>query len=181
MIVLLVFSVGVLAVLRLTLHNINTMSELDAKSTATLLAKEWLEMVYNTRDSNRIASLPWDCIANQDYNPNLETANFCKNHFLDNNGLRTIQAKENFLERKNIENNSTEWWKLFINTNWYLGYTHETTEQPTIFYRHIYFTGVKENENIINTWYLLKIESHVFYKRWSKTGKVLLEWFIWNY
>jgi Tfp pilus assembly protein PilV len=40
MIVLLVFSIGVLAVLRLILHNMETMSQLEAKSTATLLAKE---------------------------------------------------------------------------------------------------------------------------------------------
>jgi Tfp pilus assembly protein PilV len=40
MIVLLVFSVGVLAVLRLILHNMDTINNLEAKSTATLLAKE---------------------------------------------------------------------------------------------------------------------------------------------
>lgn len=181
MIVLLVFSVWVLAVLRLILHNINTMWELDAKATATLLAKEWLEMAYNTRDSNRISSLPRDCISNKDYNPNLETDDFCKGYFLDNKWFRTIETKDNSVQRKSIENSIIEEWKLFIKSDLYLNYTHEITDQPSIYSRYIYFTGVKDNEKIINTWYLLKIESHTIYTRWNRTWEVILEWFIWNY
>lgn len=180
MIVLLVFSVGVLAVLRLILYNINTMSDLEAKTTATLLAKEWFELAYNTRDSNRLSSLPWNCITNSQYNENLNDS-VCVNYFLDNNGIRTIQAKDESIERKSIPSNWFNEAKLFLKSSWTLSYTHEETNQESIFARYIYFTWVKDNEAIINTWYLLKIESHVLYQRWSKTGEIILEWFIWNY
>lgn len=180
MIVLLVFSIGVLAVLRLILHNISTMSDLDDKTTATLLAKEWLELAYNTRDSNRLASLPRDCIVNIGYDGYTHT-NTCKNYFLDNKWMRTIETNENNIQRKAIDESFFEEGRLYIDTNWSLKYTHTTTDQPSIFSRYIYFTGVKDDNKVINTWYLLKIESHVFYQRWSKTGEVLLEWFIWNY
>lgn len=180
MIVLLVFSIWVLAVLRLILHNMDAMSKLEAKSTATLLAKEWIELVYNTRDSNRIASLPWDCIINPNYNGQIENQ-FCKNYFLDNwwtwkiendeNTKRTIINTENIIEES----------KLYTKDNITTKYTHEVNDQPSIFSRYIYFTGVKDNENTINTWYILKIESHVIYQKWSKAGEIILESFIWNY
>jgi len=180
MIVLLVFSIGVLAVLRLILHNMETMSQLEAKSTATLLAKEWIELVYNTRDSNRIASLPWDCIINPNYNGQTENQ-FCKNQFLDNWWIWKIENYEN-IQRTTINPEYIfEESKLYIKDNITTKYTHELNDQPSIFSRYIYFTGVKENDNIINTWYILKIESHVIYQKWSRTGEIILESFIWNY
>lgn len=181
MIVLLVFSVGVLAVLRLILHNMSTMNDLEAKTTATLLAKEWLEFAYNTRDSNRLASLPRDCIINYQYNAS-QNSDPCKNHFLDNQWLRALEIIGNDIERKNISDTKLfEEWKLFLKNIWWLKYTHQNTEQPSIFTRYISFTGVKDNDKIINTWYLLKIESHVLYQKWTRTGEIVLEWFIWNY
>ncbi len=181
MIVLLVFSIGVLAVLRLILHNMDTMSNLEAKSTATLLAKEWLELVYNTRDSNRIASLPWDCIINKEYDENLTREKTCKNYFLDNWWLRKIENNESINRKMADPNNIIEESKLYIKNNNTTIYTHESSDQPSIFSRYIYFTGVKDNGTIINTWYILKLESHVIYQRWSKTGEIILESFIWNY
>lgn len=181
MIVLLVFSVGVLAVLRLILHNMSTMNDLEAKTTATFLAKEWLELAYNTRDSNRLASLPRDCIIDNNYNEALDS-DPCKNHFLDNQWLRALETTENNIQRKTIsDTNLFEEWKLFLKNIWWLKYTHEITDQPSVFTRYISFTGVKDNEKIINTGYILKIESHVLYQKWARTGEILLEWFIWNY
>ncbi|MDD3262809.1 MAG: prepilin-type N-terminal cleavage/methylation domain-containing protein [Candidatus Absconditabacteria bacterium] len=180
MIVLLVFSIGVLAVLRLILHNMETMSQLEAKSTATLLAKEGIELVYNTRDSNRIASLPWDCIINPNYNGQTENQ-FCKNHFLDNGGIWKIENYEN-IQRTTINPEYIfEESKLYIKDNITTKYTHEVNDQPSIFSRYIYFTGVKDNDNIINTGYILKIESHVIYQKGSRTGEIILESFIGNY
>lgn len=179
-IVLLVFSIGIFAVLKMILHNMDTIWQLEAKSTATLLAKEWLELAYNTRDSNRISSLPWDCIINEIYDWNNEDQ-VCKNHFLDNKWLRKIENKKN-IERTSLNNDHFGESKIYIqNNSETTKYTHSVTDQESIFSRYIFFTGLKENENTINTWYILKIESHVLYKRWSRTGEIILESFIWNY
>ncbi len=176
MIVLLVFSIGVLAVLKLILYNMNTMSELDAKTTATLLAKEGIELAYNTRDSNRLASLPRDCIVNKQYDGNIET-NVCAYHFLNNNWLRALEIKNETITWIPIdEKNNAQLFSTDQGT-----YTHTTTEKKTIFSRYLVFTGVQDNEKIIETGHILKIESHVHYQRWWKTGEVVLEGFIWNY
>lgn len=47
-----VFSVGVLAVLNLIMNNLSTLDKVQTKITATLLAKEGIELAYNIRDSN---------------------------------------------------------------------------------------------------------------------------------
>ncbi|HCB51093.1 TPA: hypothetical protein DEP21_00660 [Patescibacteria group bacterium] len=55
MIVIAVFSVGVLAVLRMVLYNMSVMDGIETKTTATFLAKESMDLVYSLRDSNRLA------------------------------------------------------------------------------------------------------------------------------
>ncbi len=177
-IVLFIFSVGVLAVLKLIMYNMNTMNELEIKTTATLLAKEGLELTYNTRDSNRIAGLPRDCIVDKEYYDIMGT-NVCKHYFLEGQNKRIVDI--NTVERSPVITNDLSETKLFINNNWSLEYTHVPSEQPTQYSRYIYFTGVKDHDNILNTWKILKVESHVIYQRWSKTGEVVLESFIWNY
>ncbi len=179
LIVLLVFSIGVLAVLRLSLQNIYTMSELEARNTATLLAKEWLELVYNTRDSNRIAALPRDCIINK--NLDIYNNKICQNHFLDHWWLWTIENWEqinfNKVDKDDIQTNS----KLYISWDKTYKYTHSQTKEESIFSRYILFTWVQEDDKIIDTWYILKLESHVIYQKWIQQKEIVLETFIWNY
>lgn len=57
-----VFAIGVLAVLRLITQNLAMLDLTQMRTTATFLAKEGIELVYNMRDSNLQKSLPWDCI-----------------------------------------------------------------------------------------------------------------------
>jgi len=67
-----VFAIGVLAVLRLITQNLVTLDATEARITATFLAKEGIELVYNMRDSNLQKSLPWDCVLD----PNLAADDF---------------------------------------------------------------------------------------------------------
>lgn len=52
MIAITVFAIGVLAVLRLITQNLVTLDATQSRTTATFLAKEGMELVYNMRDSN---------------------------------------------------------------------------------------------------------------------------------
>ena len=47
-----VFAIGVLAVLRLISQNLVALDFTQLRTSATLLAKEGIELVYNMRDSN---------------------------------------------------------------------------------------------------------------------------------
>lgn len=61
-----VFAIGVLAVLRLITQNLVTLDNTQMRTTATFLAKEGMELVYNMRDSNLDKLLPRDCLAYED-------------------------------------------------------------------------------------------------------------------
>ena len=57
-----VFSIGAFAVLRVLTWNLWIMDRTNMKLQSTVLAKEWLELLYNVRDSNLDKWLPWNCI-----------------------------------------------------------------------------------------------------------------------
>jgi len=86
MIVIAVFSIGVLAILRMVLHNMSVMDSIQTRTTATFLAKESIELVYNIRDTNRLAGLPWNCIVNTNYQAtDIDLDTVCRDYFLSGN------------------------------------------------------------------------------------------------
>ncbi len=62
MIAIVIFSIGILAVLRLVTDNLETMDRNNIKIQATVLAKEGIELAYNLRDSNLEKELSWNCL-----------------------------------------------------------------------------------------------------------------------
>lgn len=48
------------------------------------------------------------------------------------------------------------------------------------FARYLLFTGIVENEKILPQDKIMKVESHVLYKKGAMTGDVVLESFIWQ-
>ena len=61
-----VFAIGILAVLRVLTGNLSTLDTANIKLQATVLAKEWIELLYNVRDSNLEKNLSWDCVMKND-------------------------------------------------------------------------------------------------------------------
>mgnify|MGYP002620718638 FL=1 len=61
-----VFAIGILAVLRVLTGNLSTLDTANIKLQATVLAKEWIELLYNVRDSNLEKNLSWDCVMNNE-------------------------------------------------------------------------------------------------------------------
>lgn len=57
-----VFAIGILAVLRVLTWNLSTLDSTNIKLQATVLAKEWIELLYNVRDSNLEKNLSWNCV-----------------------------------------------------------------------------------------------------------------------
>lgn len=62
MIAIVVFAIWVLAILGLVTSNLRWVERNDLRLQGTLLAKEWLELVYNLRDSNLERELPRNCV-----------------------------------------------------------------------------------------------------------------------
>ena len=203
-----VFAIGVLAVLRLITQNLVTLDNTQMHTTATFLAKEWMELVYNMRDSNNLKLLQRDCVMKTDIKDITTDVTIGVNHqenvqvnaciwFFsswteDNNILQISFDPDAYMHVLSLEagkdfNELRETNRLYYIT-WEVAWTElfryshqqdEWTETP--FARYIRFASVTEGKNILPADRILKIESHVLYMKWTKTGEVILESFIWNY
>ena len=198
-----VFAIGVLAVLRILTWNLSIMDHTNMKLQSTVLAKEWLELVYNLRDSNLEKKLPWNCVLDQDiYSKlqselNLENYQICAGYFGSGNFDKILQLS--FDKDKYYYQNLTGSTDIFIglfednklclftwnDMSWF-AYCSGNAGEPTFFARYLSFTwvdlsGYDGNLQLLPTDKILKVESHVLYKKWHKTGDIVFESFIWNY
>ena len=200
MIAIAVFSIGVLSVLRLVTQNLVTLDATQARTMATFLAKEWMELVYNMRDSNIDKWLPRDCLLKTQFEVNVVGSidlNVCAWNFAswtEDHQILQISfdpKKYTYANPVDIQENFVDLWsgnRLYY-TTWNVWdidifrYSSLATPEstPTAFARYIVFTGVREGETILPRDKLLKVESHVLYVKWSKTWEVILESFVWNY
>lgn len=198
-----VFSIGVLAVLRVLTWNLSIMDNTEIKLQSTVLAKEWLELLYNLRDSNLEKSLPWNCVLNQDvygWNSGQLIQNtedkICTGYFGSGNFNRVLQLS--FSWQNYYYQNLTESHDYFTglfednqlclftweigdeNMSWF-SYCLWDVGEPTFFARYLSFTWVVADWYLLPKDKILKVESHVLYKKWHKTWDIVFESFIWNY
>ena len=214
MIAIVIFSIGILTVLKLVTNNLETMDKNNVKIQATLLAKEWMELAYNLRDSNIKKELSWNCLMNKDMygrdkdelsdaigrgdHSNFEDV-ICDWYFGIENNLQIWFSPENYIyyalsDKSDGFDISYDENRLYLYTgdiNYY-GYAdmEEMTNDnsslrdgvsDTYFARYLSFVEVVEWDNILPGDKILKIESHVLYKKWWNTWEVVFESFIWNY
>lgn len=196
-----VFAIGVLAVLRLITQNLVTLDVTEARTTATFLAKEWIELTYNMRDSNKTKSLPWDCVLDPHlsaddggyYDENTVCVRSFSSWTEDNTILQVSFTPEGYIYTNIIKRAEGffDLWsenRLYYTTGNIAGtqlfrYSNFPTEhlEPTVFSRYISFDVVREWDKILPPNKILKVESHVLYMKGSTTWEVVLESFIWNY
>ncbi len=214
MIAIVIFSIGILTVLKLVTNNLETMDKNNVKIQATLLAKEWIELAYNLRDSNIKKELSWNCLMNEamygrdkDELSNAigrwDHSNFeeviCDWYFGIENNLQIWFSSENYvyyaLSDKsdsfdiNYEENKLYLYTGDVNYYGYLDVDERIGDNSslrdgmsyTYFARYLSFVAVVEWDNILPGDKILKIKSHVLYKKWWNTWEVVFESFIWNY
>jgi len=203
LIAILVFSIWVFAVLSLMTSNLRWLERNDLRLQGTLFAKEWLELVYNLRDSNLERELPWNCILNDN-----GLNQVLQNDVSEEDLVNTIC--DYFGEWKPIKISYDDWY-VYVETtdtgfdnnilyyhdnseengrnpvNWY---SHEKKNlnkewEPTVFARYITFDWIFEqygsDKQLVDTWKIMKVSSHVIWQKWWYTWEVVLSSFIWNY
>lgn len=204
MVAILVFSIWVFAVLSLVTNNLRWVERNDLRLQGTLFAKEWLELVYNLRDSNLERELPWNCILDHekidDFFSTLEWVSesdllsIC-DYFGIGSPLKISYFDSDnryvYVDRATILNDFDglfSWNQLYYHTwqniSWY---SHDSNWKGTFFARYITFDEIYEDVwdtnslNVLDTWKILKVSSHVIWQKWGYTWEVVLSSFIWNY
>ena len=187
-IAIIIFGIGLLAILLVVNKNIVLSKKVLLKTKATFLAKESLENIYNIRDTNFIKYLPWnyitwtiDEIKNNTYTRFKIWEKYIT--WLDLTWTKINLQKINNLKKarlykKNISVLNSAWEEIF---SWLI-YNYFTWEK-TPYYRYVFFTGVylQPEDRIADENQLLKVVSKVNYQYWYLTWKVELESFIWNW
>ena len=193
LIVIVIFWVGILAILSIMANSVKNFDTINMQTRATLLAKEGIDLAFHHRDSNLEQGYP------RDYYARIENTDWGKEEFLwkDWNTTFKIGLSVNkdqnpyyLLEKitiwKYTADTFDEYFKTFALELTKLDktaknitltpYTYKaTTETPNKGYaRRIEFAPLT-----IKNLKLLKVSSHVIYKRWSFTGEVVLESFLW--
>lgn len=169
---------------------------------SAFLAREWIELMFNLRDANYRKELEWNCIFEDNFNTDKEYEEnenpFCGWYFWswdDNNVLKIwiwsgeyIYVATGSLDNdfdKDFENFQIffhTWDVLNGSTGFVYNYEKWDKEEEwwTRFARYLVITWVVADEPLDKDT-LLKVESHVLYKKWHLTWEKVMETFIGNY
>ena len=188
-IVIAVFSIGILVVLNGLSQTLRNKDYANTQIKSAFFAREWIEMVFNLRDANYHKELPWNCVfqwtghISEDWcDANLEPWTILKISLWDDNEY--IHAETGSIDGRKFDDILSgyqiyfhTWNDVFDGVTWYYYDYSWTDEEKTWFARYLLITWVVD----IPKDKLLKIESHVLYKRWAITWDKVMETFIWNY
>ena len=183
-VVIVVFGVGILAILTMLTNSIGYFDTVNMQTRATMLAKEALDLAYSHRDSNLEQGYPRNYVGYDETNNKeivrapWEVWEVYKLGF-SKEGYYLLEKSE----KKSDFSSNFDAFRVVLekgdrNLPSYYRYLEEkdaSTDVSKGFARRIEFSKVKwefpENK-------LLKISSHALYQRGSTTGEVVLEGFI---
>ena len=192
LIVIVIFWVGILAILSIMANSVKNFDTINMQTRATLLAKEGMDLAFHHRDSNLEQGYPRDYYArtgNNDWGNEEFLWTGWNTTFKIGLSVDKDQNPYYLLEKIGIWEYTADTFDEYFRTFaleltkpeatkniTITPYTYKaTTETPKKGYaRRIEFARLK-----IGNLELLKVNSHVIYKRWSFTGEVVLESFLW--
>lgn len=185
LIAIIIFGIWILTIVSLVIQNIWFVEKVRNKNISTFLSREWIEIAYNIKDTNLDRWVLRKCIAlDSNYNcaENI-TLWWAYKVSLNNYSYYNITPssrdyQDNLLYFHTWVLIDDLWNKLFT----WLWYDHDSSWKKTIFSRYLYFTWVYLQWNwwIWDISKIMKVESHVIYKKWWNSDNVVLESFIWE-
>ena len=201
LIAILVFWIGILVVLQWLSQTIRNQEYANMQIKSAFLAREWIELMFNLRDANYRKELEWSCIFNhvEKLNPEYEEDEnpFCNGYFWswdENNVLKIWIWSGEYIqvETGDLKNNfdaNFSWFQIYFHTwnvlndsTWFRYDYTWSEDETTRFARYLLITWVNyEEDKQLDKDKLLKIESHVLYKKWYLTWEKVMETFIGNY
>ena len=202
LIVIVVFCIWILTVLYWLSQTLRNKEYANTQIQSAFFAREWIEMMFNLRDANYHKELPWNCIFQRvtSLRPEYSVSEnpFCDKYFEPWQVLKIDIGDQNeYIKVINVSNINNIWdvkndddfdkafndYQIYKHTNndtFVYNHTKENGEE-TWFARYIVIKGVDSNEWELDRNKLLKIESHVLYKKWIFKWEKVMETFIGNY
>lgn len=196
LVVIFVLWIWILSITVLITKNLSVTKNIHYQNSATILAREWIEMVYNTKNTNKILWYKRNC-AIRETDLLSQNEDFCK-QYMFNTWAESHLFIIDGATRDSIVLSWIDWsdfneifeksrlyltWitKNWINITWY---THIPNENPTPFARYISFTWIQDIpiDSPIKQNDIHHISSTVLYKlSENTTWSITLESFITNY
>ena len=181
LVVIVVFGVGILAILTMLTNSIGYFDTVNMQTRATMLAKESLDLAYNHRDGNLEQGYPRNYVGYDETN-NKEIVRTPWEVYKLGFSKEGYYLLEKSKKQSDFSSNSDAFRVVLEKGDGklpsYYRYLEEkdaSTDVSKGFARRIEFSKVKwefpENK-------LLKISSHALYQRGATTGEVVLEGFI---
>ena len=199
LIVIMVFCIGILVVLNGLSQTLRNKEYANTQIKSAFFAREGIELIFNMRDANYHKKLPWNCIftpyeidPNETYEENDNP--FCDDYLWswDTQVLKISMWSGEYIhvESSGSIQDFTGMFKnyqIYAHTwlNWQTGFYYDytwTEDEETWFARYLVVTWVTADwTEIVDNDKLLKIESHVLYRKWALTWEKVMETFIGNY
>ena len=194
LIVIVIFCIGILAVLYWLSQTLRNKEYANTQIQSAFFAREWIELVFNLRDANYHKELPWNCIPqlwiSNDWEwctKNLEPWMVLKIEIWDWDDYINVEVDDEKniwdIEKDDDFDNIFENYQIYkhLDNDTFL-YNHTKGDgEETWYARYIIIKPFNPAEWKIKDIKLLKIESHVLYKKWIFKWEKLMETFIWNY
>ncbi len=184
LVAVIIFGIWILSIISVIIQNISFMDRIKNQTMATSLAKEWIEIAYNLRDTNLLKSVVWNCAKSEDVQQNPD----CNTKFTNDSNFKVSVNLNDYYEITDTDNSRENnvlyfhTWEISEWKNWFW-YDYNTNNwTKTYFSRYIHFEALQLNWDWWSTdnEKILKIESHVPYKKWAFEKEVVLESFIWK-
>ena len=186
-----IFCIWILTVLFGLSKTLRNQNYANTQIKSAFFAREWIELMFNLRDANYHKELPWNCIFQWS---KYVDEDWCKERFEPWNILKiSIWSEDEYVHAElwNLKNDFDEdfenyqiyfhTWNIINDQTWFV-YNHTwSEEEKTWFARYLFISKVSHDGWEFDTNKLLKVESHVLYKKWELTWEKVMETFIWNY
>lgn len=182
LVVIVVFGVGILAILTMLTNSIGYFDTVNMQTRATMLAKEALDLAYSHRDSNLEQGYPRNYVGYDETNNKeiirtpweVYKLGFSKEgYYLLEKSEKKSDFSSNFYAFRVVLETGDRNLPSYYH---YLEEKDATTDVSKGFARRVEFFKVEWGDFSPNK--LLKISSHALYQRGSTTGEVVLEGFI---
>ena len=193
---MMVFCVGILTVLYSITQTITNKEIVKLQLQTSFIGREGIELMYNLRDSNFKKELPWDCLfQNMGQGENEQPCKWYFSSWMNASGTIlkiAIWTGEQFIfweTGSTLQDSFTgrfeqyQLFKLFSgdSTLFQYVYTGWWTVEPSNYARYLIIKPLTESGFILDTWKVVKIESHVLFDNGLLTGEDMMETILGNY